>query len=157
MLRPFERLALAGLHRLDQDQLNRLGALPVLHLDLDRMMSFRLYQRLHPDEDAGVYVPSHADLNRIARISFATRVDMVAMAVMLTPESAAAVKELNETRNEFSHVKAGRDFRQHPAIAQQVQFSRIYDAANLALAELFEPIRRYVFGSGQPEPDGSSD
>ena len=82
------------------------------------------------------------------------------MADVLDDEQAGVIATLNGTRNQFLHVKAGRNPYDHPAITNDREFYEAYDNAERVRRELFEPIREILYGprSGDaPEPSASGD
>jgi hypothetical protein len=136
-LKPHTWDIVKSFHGLEEEGADRLCALIVLHLDIDRLMSLSLYRHL---KRQGPF--SDKEFKVIARLHFESRRKMAQAAGLLTDQHAAYVKALNEARNQLLHVKANGGFRDHPALTTEMEFLTIYGPATHARSALLEPIKK---------------
>jgi hypothetical protein len=133
----FQRLAIAGLHGLDTEQVHRLCALVVMHLNLDGLLSLRLYMFLKNAPHGPA--PDEKEFGEIARHRFSRRLRLIETAGLLPAKHVRAIRALNKARNTLLHATAGQRLGQHPALASHSAFSALYDPAARALTELVRP------------------
>lgn len=140
----FRRLFDAGLHGLDQDQVNRLCALLVLHLEVDRALSWVLHMYKHGnDPKSDATFPTKRQFDAISKDGFKARLDLVREYGLLEKDPYDALDRLNDTRNDLVHLGKGRPrIHVQEAISREATFARIWDEAREALNVLSEPIDR---------------
>lgn len=148
----FAQLSLAGLHGLDQDQANRLCVLLVLHLEIDRGLSWRLHMAARGNPTDETAIPSADELRALQRQTFADRFKAAVDAGIVIAEHELAIRALNLVRNDLVHVRLGeRRLHVNPAISRPATFDALYDSVARACDALYEPIVKLLRAPGPGE------